>query len=227
MNNFSVRLENVHKKFLENSSFVHILKGINFSLYPGEIVGLVGESGVGKSTLLHLIGLLDSVTSGSILVGEREMNQLSEKDRSEFRGHHIGFVYQKHYLLSEFTVLENIMMPLLVQGIKESIAKVRAEEMLEKVFLSHRGQYSITKLSGGEQQRASVARALIKKPTILLADEPTGNLDHETGEQVFSLFLKLAKEQATTTLMVTHNLVLTQKMDRVLLLEDGYVKEKI
>ena len=226
MSDFVARLENVHKKFHEGSSCVHILKGVNFSLYPGEIAGLVGESGVGKSTLLHVLGLLDSVTSGRVWVGNQELGHASEADRTGFRRDHIGFVYQKHYLLSEFTVLENVMMPLLVMGASETVAKKRALQMLDKVSLSHRVDYSILKLSGGEQQRASVARALIKEPKILLADEPTGNLDHETGEQVFSLFLKLAKEHQVTTLMVTHNRALTQKMDRVLFLEDGIIKEK-
>ncbi|OFW70257.1 MAG: hypothetical protein A2065_03665, partial [Alphaproteobacteria bacterium GWB1_45_5] len=208
------------------SSFVHIIRGITLTLYPGEMVGLVGESGVGKSTLLHLIGLLDSLTSGEISIDGKKLGQASEKEKTKFRCLHVGFVYQKHYLLSEFTVLENVMMPLLVQGVAESVAKARALDMLDKVLLSHRVNYPITKLSGGEQQRASVARALVKKPTILLADEPTGNLDHETGEQVFSLFVTLAKEQNVTTLMVTHNLMLMGKMDRVLVLENGLVKER-
>lgn len=227
MNNFSVHLENVHKKFLENSSFVHILRGVNLSLYSGEIIGLVGESGAGKSTLLHLLGLLDSVTSGRVVMEEKEMQRLSESERTHFRRDYIGFVYQKHYLISEFTVLENVMMPLLVQGVNEKKARHLSLEILEKVSLSHRLNYSILKLSGGEQQRASVARALVKQPKILLADEPTGNLDHETGEQVFSLFLKLAKEQNVATLIVTHNLLLTQKMDRVLVLENGLLKERL
>lgn len=226
MNRGVVQLENVHKKFQEGSSFVHILKGISFSLSAGEIVGLLGESGVGKSTLLHVLGLLDSVTSGRVVLDGQNLGHASEAERTHFRKQHIGFVYQKHYLLAEFTVLENVMMPLLVMGIAEAVAKKRALEILEKVSLSHRLNYSVLKLSGGEQQRASVARALIKQPKILLADEPTGNLDHETGEQVFDLFLELAKEHQVTTLIVTHNQALTQKMDRVLFLEEGLVKEK-
>ena len=226
MSNAFITLENVHKKFYENSFYVHILKGVNLTLYPGKIVGLVGESGIGKSTLLHLIGLLDSVTSGKVIMNGQDTKRLSSDERTHFRRDHIGFVYQKHYLLSEFTVLENVMMPLLVQGISRNIAKTRAVEILEKVSLSHRIDYPITKLSGGEQQRASVARALVKKPKILLADEPTGNLDQETGSQVFSLFLDLAREQNAITLIVTHNLSLTEKMDRVLYLEEGLIKEK-
>lgn len=227
MSSHSVSLIDVHKKFLESSSFVQPLRGVNFFLYPGEVVGLVGESGVGKSTLLHLIGLLDSLTSGSLFIEGREMSAISERERTKFRRDHVGFVYQKHYLLSEFTVLENVMMPLLVKGMEKALARTKSLEMLEKVSLSHRAQYPITKLSGGEQQRTSVARALVKQPRILLADEPTGNLDHVTGEQVFSLFLQLAKQQNATTLMVTHNSMLTEKMDRVLVLTDGVVKEQL
>jgi len=223
----SILIRNVHKKFLESSFFVHILKGVTFSLSPGEIVGLVGESGTGKSTLLHLIGLLDSVTEGEIIIDGVDMSHASERDRTKFRRDTIGFVYQKHHLLSEYTVLENIMMPLLIQGVSKSEAKRRAFHLMQRVGIDHRAQYPITKISGGEQQRASVARALIKQPKILLADEPTGNLDQETGEQVFALFLDLAKEQNVTMLMVTHNQSLMKKMDRVLFLENGTVEERL
>jgi lipoprotein-releasing system ATP-binding protein len=227
MSSPSILIKNVHKKFLESSFFVHILKGVAFSLFPGEIVGLVGESGTGKSTLLHLIGLLDSVTEGEIIIDGVDMSHASERDRTKFRRDTIGFVYQKHHLLSEYTVLENIMMPLLIQGVSKSEAKRRAFHLMQRVGIDHRAQYPITKISGGEQQRASVARALIKQPKILLADEPTGNLDQETGEQVFSLFLDLAKEQNVTMLMVTHNQSLMKKMDRVLFLENGTVEERL
>lgn len=226
MSNFLVRLENVHKKFLENSSYVHILRGASFELKAGEVVGLVGESGVGKSTLLHLMGLLDTVTEGRLFIYGQDVNQMPENVRVQLRRDTIGFVYQKHHLLSEFTVLENVMIPLLIQGVERRMAKERACLILEEVLLSHRLDYPILKLSGGEQQRASVARALVKNPKILLADEPTGNLDHETGEHVFSLFLKLAKKQNTGTVVVTHNLALTHHMDRVLILKNGLIKEK-
>ncbi|MDC0348839.1 ABC transporter ATP-binding protein [Alphaproteobacteria bacterium] len=227
MSNPTILIKDVHKKFLECSFFVHILRGVNFSLSSGEIVGLVGESGTGKSTLLHLIGLLDSVTVGGVVIDGVDMSHASERERTKFRRDNIGFVYQKHHLLSEYTVLENIMMPLLIQGVSKSEAKKRAFRLMERVGIDHRSQYPITKISGGEQQRASVARALIKKPKILLADEPTGNLDQETGEKVFSLFLDLAKEQNVTMLMVTHNQSLMEKMDRVLFLKNGTVKERL
>lgn len=226
MNSPLVQLNNVHKKFYESSYFVHILKGVNLSIEKGQVVGLLGESGVGKSTLLHVMGLLDTITSGEVFIDEMNLTHFSEQERTCFRRQHVGFIYQKHYLLSEFNVLENVMMPLLIQGMDKKEAEFKSTEMLEKVSLSHRLKYSVLKLSGGEQQRVSVARALVKKPKILLADEPTGNLDEDTGNQVFDLFLGLAKQQNVTTFMVTHNKNLTRQMDRVLLLEDGVVKEQ-
>lgn len=226
MSSSLISLENVHKKFSESSSCVHLLRGVTLTLKAGEVVGLIGESGAGKSTLLHLIGLLDDVTSGRIMLEGKDSRHLSDTQRVQWRRNFIGFVYQKHHLLSEFTVLENVMMAQLVQGIAEAVARENALAVLDQVLLSHRADYPILKLSGGEQQRASVARALVKNPKILLADEPTGNLDHETGEQVFSLFLKLAKKQKAATLIVTHNPSLTRHMDRVLILENGFIKEK-
>lgn len=226
MSSSLISLENVHKKFSESSSSVHILRGVTLALKAGEVVGLIGESGAGKSTLLHLIGLLDEATSGRIMIQGKDSRHLSDTQRVQWRRDYIGFVYQKHHLLSEFTVLENVMMAQLVQGISQAMAKKNALAVLDQVLLSHRADYPILKLSGGEQQRASVARALVKNPKILLADEPTGNLDHETGEQVFSLFLRLAKQQKAATLIVTHNPSLTCHMDRVLILENGFIKEK-
>lgn len=218
-------VDNVHKKFIESSFDVHIIKGATLSIASGEMVALMGVSGSGKSTLLHLIGGLDAPTSGQILF-QGEVLHADEAGVSRHCQKHVGFVFQKPHLLAELTVLENIMLPLLVSGTSKIIAAHEAELILHDLGLSERRDYDVTRLSGGEQQRVAIGRALVRSPLLLLADEPTGNLDTNTAQAVFGLFLKLCRKRRQAMLMVTHNESLAQQMDRQLSLEDGMIIEK-
>lgn len=217
--------KNIHKKFIKRSFAVHVLQGIDLSLHEKESVALLGASGSGKSTLLHILGLLDRPTSGQLFLEGENMAEVGAPLQTLKRRHLIGFVFQKPHLLPELSVIENTMLPLLIQGQSRTSSFAEAEHMLRRVGLEHRMHFEVNRLSGGEQQRVSIARALIKSPKVLLADEPTGNLDHETGEMIFSLFLKLVKEQNTALLMVTHNHSLAYKLDRQLVLDKGLVRE--
>lgn len=226
MNKVSLLVKDVHKKFFKSSFDVHVLRGLSFALHEKECVALLGASGSGKSTLLHILGLLDEATSGQVMLRDQDVAGMPPQMRTTLRRDHIGFVFQKPHLFPELTVIENVMLPLLIQGESRGSSFVEAESMLGRVGLEHRLHFDVGRLSGGEQQRVSIARALIKSPAILLADEPTGNLDTETGEMVFSLFLKLSRQQNTTLLMATHNMTLAQKLDRQLFLEKGLIREK-
>ncbi|HLU61918.1 MAG TPA: lipoprotein-releasing ABC transporter ATP-binding protein LolD [Gammaproteobacteria bacterium] len=203
---------------------VDVLKGVNLSLRRGERVAIVGSSGSGKSTLLHLLGGLDAPSGGEVDVAGENMTRLSDAKRGQLRNRAIGFVYQFHHLLPEFTALENVAMPLLVRGAPVNTAAVKAKQLLEEVGLGHRLQHKPGQLSGGERQRAAVARALITEPAVVLADEPTGNLDARNGAQVFELMLRLNAEHGTALLVVTHDHALAERLDRVLVLEDGVLK---
>ena len=203
---------------------VDVLKGVNLSLRRGERVAVVGSSGSGKSTLLHLLGGLDAPSGGEVDVAGENMTRLSDAKRGQLRNRAIGFVYQFHHLLPEFTALENVAMPLLVRGAAVNTAAVKAKQLLEEVGLGHRLQHKPGQLSGGERQRAAVARALITEPAVVLADEPTGNLDARNGAQVFELMLRLNAEHGTALLVVTHDHALAERLDRVLVLEDGVLK---
>ena len=218
-------VDNVHKKFIESSFDVHVLKGVTLSIQSGEMVALMGVSGSGKSTLLQLIGGLDVPTSGQILFQGQALN-VDESSISMHRQQHVGFVFQKPHLLAELTVLENIMLPLLVSGASKTTAAHEAELILHELGLSDRRDYDVTRLSGGEQQRVAIGRSLVRSPLLLLADEPTGNLDTNTAQSVFGLFLKLCRKRKQAMLMVTHNESLAQQMDRQLSLEDGMIIEK-
>jgi lipoprotein-releasing system ATP-binding protein len=204
---------------------VEVLRGINLTLSEGERIAIVGASGVGKTTLLHILGTLDRPTSGKVFYGGRDVFTQSEKELALFRNREIGFVFQFHHLLPEFTALENTMMPCLIREMSKKEAAARAESILSLVGLKHRLPHKPGELSGGEQQRVAVARALVLEPEVLLADEPTGNLDTKTGEAVFELLQELNRIKGVTLIVVTHNLKLAAGMSRQVHLVDGRAME--
>lgn len=200
---------------------LEVLRGINLIINKGEMVALVGPSGAGKSTLLHSAGLLEKPTSGQVIIGDKPSESLNDQERTILRRHTIGFVYQFHHLLPEFTALENVMIPQLIAGVSKANAKKRALELLNKVGLENRVSHRPAKLSGGEQQRVAIARALANHPKLLIADEPTGNLDPETAETVFALLRSLTRSEGLAALVATHNYDLAHKMDRIVTLHNG------
>jgi lipoprotein-releasing system ATP-binding protein len=217
--------KDVKKSFQHMGRTLDVLRGIDLTIDEGEMIGIVGQSGAGKSTLLHCIGTLDIVSSGSIKVAGEELTSLSGARLAELRNRTIGFVFQFHHLLPEFNALENVVMPGLIQGRSRKDMESRAQALLEEVGLKERVLHRPGELSGGEQQRVALARALVLEPKLLLADEPTGNLDSRTSEQIHQLFYSVNKERKTTIVIVTHNAALAAGMPRVVTLRDGRVEK--
>ncbi|HTT61782.1 MAG TPA: ABC transporter ATP-binding protein [Bryobacteraceae bacterium] len=217
----ALRAEKLTKVYRSGDADLVIFDGLDFEVYPGEMLALVGESGAGKSTLLHLLGGLDRPTSGTIYYGSTDISQLPDSELANFRNREIGFVWQIHYLLPEFTALENVMMPLLIRGVPQDKAATDSLARLDEVGLRPRATHRAGELSGGEQQRVALARALVSSPSVLLADEPTGNLDFRTGEMIFELLERLHRSHTLTSVFVTHNLSFARRCDRVLTMEGG------
>lgn len=216
-----IRVCNLSKVFKSGASDLVVFSNLGFEVYRGEMLALVGESGAGKSTLLHLLGGLDRPSSGAIYYGSRLITDLTDTEQADFRNREIGFVWQIHYLLPEFTALENVMMPLLVRGWTRDRAAVDSLAKLDDVGLRARASHRAGELSGGERQRVVLARALVGKPSVLLADEPTGNLDFRTGGMIFDLLSDLHRSYSLTSVLVTHNLAFARRCNRVLSLEGG------
>ena len=222
-----LKLENVEKKYSGGVEELHIINDLTFSVEEGEFISILGRSGSGKSTLLNIIGLLDKVDGGKIFIDGQEVDRLSEEERDRLKNQMIGFVFQFHYLLPEFTALENVMLPALLNNFsKRAEVEKRAKELLDKVGLSARENHKPSQLSGGEKQRVAIARALINSPKILLADEPTGNLDEETSEMIFKILKDINKNEKQTIIVVTHSKDLAEISDKQLYLKKGILVEE-
>jgi lipoprotein-releasing system ATP-binding protein len=220
-----IQVQDVWKSFPRDGDRVEVLKGVSLGIAPGEMVAVVGPSGVGKSTLLHLLGALERPTGGEIRYGETALSGLIDAALAEFRNRQVGFVFQFHHLLPEFTALENVMLPLLIRRQPVARARSHAQVLLAQVGLADRLRHRPGELSGGEQQRVAMARALVGEPAVLLADEPTGNLDSKTGEEVFEVLRQINRERRLTCVMVTHNEALASRADRILRMLDGRMVE--
>ena len=220
-----LQLEDVTRSFRQGPREIVVLQGVDVALWPGQAVALVGPSGAGKSTLLHITGLLESPTSGRVIVNGRDCATLSEAGRTRLRRTEIGFVYQFHQLLPEFSALENVVIPQLILGRGRKAAEARARALLTNLGLGDRIEHRPAELSGGEQQRTAICRGLANAPKLLLADEPTGNLDPHTSEHVFRELIDLIRQQGVAALIATHNMDLARRMDRVLLVQEGRLVE--
>ena len=220
----ALELRDVRRVFRLAGTELRVLNGVNLVLRPGEIVALVGPSGAGKSTLLHIAGLLERPDGGAVLIGGENCGNLPDERRTLLRRSETGFVYQFHHLLPEFSALENVMLPQMIAGVTRRRARGKAAELLDHVGLGPRAGHRPARLSGGEQQRVAIVRALANDPRILLADEPTGNLDHATGDDVLRTLLDLVRHTGLAALIATHNLELARRFDRIVALEDGRLK---
>ncbi len=220
---FIISVRALLKSFRMGDSEVAVLKGIDLDITKGEMLSIIGASGVGKSTLLHLIGALDKPTSGQVLYGGRDIFGMPDRELASFRNRNIGFVFQFHHLLPEFSALENVLIPSMIGGIEPKAARLRAESLLEEVGLSGRLAHRPGELSGGEQQRVAIARALMSEPRVMLADEPTGNLDTHTAQSVHELLKNLNREKGLTSIIVTHNEKLAGMADRTIRMVDGII----
>jgi lipoprotein-releasing system ATP-binding protein len=212
------------KTYQEDAVKVQVLKDVNFTIAKGEQVAILGSSGSGKSTLLHILGALDRPSSGKVLFEQQDIFAFNDEQQARFRNRSLGFIYQFHHLLPEFTALENTAMPLLIGKLDTKLAKQRAKLMLEKVGLGQRLNHKPAELSGGERQRVAIARALVTEPQLVLADEPTGNLDQKTGEGIYQLLTDLREQMQTSFVVVTHDIKLANKLDRVLVISDGQLQ---
>ena len=221
----ALELRDATRTYRSGGNALEVLRGANLIIAPGEIVALVGPSGAGKSTLLHLAGLLERPDSGEVLIDGIACGALGDLERTRLRRAHLGFVYQFHHLLPEFSALENVMMPQLIAGLGKRLARDRALELLRMVGLEPRAEHRPARLSGGEQQRVAIVRALANAPRVMLGDEPTGNLDQHTAADVTEALLRIVRQTGLAALIATHNLELARRLDRVLVLEDGRVVE--
>jgi lipoprotein-releasing system ATP-binding protein len=220
-----LNLRGIERTFHQGRNKLEVLRGIDLNLNKGEIVALVGPSGAGKSTLLHIAGLLEKPDNGEIIIAGEVCGSLGDDNRTRVRRHHLGFVYQYHHLLPEFSAIENITIPQIIAGISRKEARKRAGEMLEWLGLTERASHRPARLSGGEQQRVAIGRALANAPKLLLADEPTGNLDPHTATEVFDVLMRLARGAGLSALIATHNPDLASRMDRIVTLDDGHLIE--
>lgn len=225
MNNAVLKLAEVTQSFGQGDAQLDVLRGVDFELHPGEIVALLGPSGSGKSTLLHIAGLLEAAGGGTVMIAGQDASKADDKARTALRRDHLGFVYQFHHLLPEFSALENVVMPQRVAGVSVKDAETRATALLTDLGLADRLTHRPAELSGGEQQRVAIARALANRPAVLLADEPTGNLDPRLSDAVFDNLLGLVRQEGVAALIATHNLDLAARMDRVVTMEDGLLVE--
>lgn len=225
MNNPLLSCHQLCKTYQEGQLQTEVLKQVNIDIADHELVAIVGSSGSGKSTLLHILGALDEPTNGEVFFKGQRLDTLSSNKQAKIRNQDIGFVYQFHHLLADFTATENVAMPLLIGGVAVSEARTRAQDMLAMVGLDHRFEHRPSELSGGERQRVAIARALVNNPAIVLADEPTGNLDHQTALDIYDLMRKLNAESGTAFLVVTHDTQLASKLDRCMHMQDGILAE--
>ena len=221
MNDLVISCEQISKVYQDGQNQVEVLKGVDLALTQGEMLAIVGSSGSGKSTLLHILGTLDTASSGNAKIKNQDVTKLSRSQQAAFRNQNLGFIYQFHHLLMEFSAVENVAMPLLIKGLSAKEANIKALDMLDKVGLAHRSSHKPSALSGGERQRVAIARALVTEPALVLADEPTGNLDKQNAIKIYDLINQLNKSLNTSFVVVTHDLELADKLGKIAYLVDG------